>query len=290
MNPLQAENMFRAFCAAQKAQQEDGWSTVDTKECKALVTPNRKTGIPSIRGQSLPKLSAGGKKKVKPVPARKKPNRGWRDITAGDAANYGWKAYQMAKELWKLVNVEQKVNDVDGTNGVALSTTAAVVNLSNIAQGNDYYNRSGDSILGQRIEFRARVVGNAAKPSHTIRVLLVCDKEQNGVDPTIGDVLQGLNSPLEAPRNVFGLKRFDVLYDQRVSVCQSGDTAATTYCISQTVLPSHMAAHNRHILYDADSAADASNREGALYLMAISGDASNGPSLYYSFRLFYTDN
>jgi hypothetical protein len=226
-------------------------------------------------------------------PVRPK-GRTWRDITAGDAVDYGYKAWLLAKRISTLINVEEKVHDVDGTSGTTVTTTATVVNLSNIAQGSDYFNRIGDSILGQSMEFRARVVGNTASPRHVIRILLVADREQNGTDPVIGEVLQAGTSPVIQPYNVFYTSRFNVLYDELVHLNNAVGLAtggtSTTYLSDQEHLPMMARKWNRHVKYDAAAAADASNRENALYLMAISADATDGPSLTYTFRFRFTDN
>lgn len=218
----------------------------------------------------------------------------WRSITAGDAVNYGVKAWNLAKHLATLINVEEKVFDVDGSAALEMTTTPTVVNLTNIAQGNDYFNRSGDSILGQSIEFRARVIGNAASVGDCCRILIVRDKLQRGVDPTLGDVLQGGTSPIPQPYLEPQDQRFDVLYDHVICPVNLPGLAttgtSTTYVPARHVLPALLRKWNSHIKYQGTSAADASNWLGGLYLMAVSTVASNGSYLNYTFRLRFTDN
>ncbi len=220
--------------------------------------------------------------------------RTWRDITAGDAADYGYKAWVLAKKMATLINVEEKVHDVDGSGGINVNSTPTVINLSNIAQGTDYFNRVGDSILVQSFELRLTAVGETNAEAQKMRVLLVADKEQNGTDPTLGEVLQGGTSPLIQPYNVFYEQRFNVLYDELVTMnnrvgLATGGTS-TAFLGERVDMPDLVRKWNKHIKYDASAAADASNRENALYLMCVSNSASTGPGLQYTFRLRFTDN
>lgn len=239
---------------------------------------------------NVARRTKGRGKSTNPV----RPPRSWRNYTMGDAADMGVKAWQLAKHLATLINVEEKTWDVDGSGGVTVTSTATVVNLSNIAQGDDYGNRSGDSILCQRLEFRARLQGNAATSMNSCRVLIVQDRANRGVDPVIGDVLQGGTNPTLQPYLEPQSGRFVVLYDEHIRMSNTVGLAAsgtsTDYIPANVVLPSMIRKWNQHIKYQGATGADGSNWAGALFLMAISTDATNGPSLGYTFRLKFTDN
>jgi hypothetical protein len=223
-----------------------------------------------------------------------KKSKGWRDVTAGDAVDYGYKAWQLAKHLATLINVEDKKFDVDGSAGVTVTSTASVINLSNIAQGNDYNNRSGDSILGQAIEFRAKVSGNTATARNNIRIMVVVDRENHGADPVIGDVLQGGSSPFLQPMLATSANRFEVLYDEYIVITNAPGLASSgtssDYVTDTIILRPLIRKWNKHIKYTSSAGADASNWENALYLMMISADVTNGPNVQYTFRLHFTDN
>jgi hypothetical protein len=258
---------------------------------KAAIPPHllKTSGGKGMRAKSTQPTGSGGRGKGGP-----KKSKGWRAITAGDAVDYGFKAWQLAKHLATLINVEDKKFDVDGTAGAVVTTTATIVNLTNIAQGNDYNNRSGDSILGQALEFRARVTGNSAGPMQNLRLLVVVDRENHGVDPVIGDVLQGATSPFLAPMLATAANRFEVLFDEYVVLTNAVGLAATgtstDYVPDTIILRPLIRKWNKHIKYTSSAGADASNWENAIFLMAISSSASNGPNLAYHFRLHFTDN
>ncbi len=271
--------------------EDDRLSSVEEKKA---VVPARG---PPMRLPIPAKLLTLSKKSTNPVPkkGRGKGKGGWRAVTAGDVANYGLKAWQLAKHLATLINVEEKVFDVDGSGGTTITSTPTVVNLTNIAQGNDYFNRSGDSILGQSIEFRARLNSNAAQACSWIRILIVSDRLQRGADPVLGDVLQGGTNPSVQPYLEPQDQRFDHLYDHLIHINTVGVDLATggtstAYISSRIPVPSLFRKWNKHIKYQGTTAADGSNWIGGLYLMAVSGDATNGPNLSYTFRLRFTDN
>lgn len=272
------------------------WNEVAEEKKVAPLRPLR-VPIPQHLLQGRASNMKGRGRSTNPV-GRKGKGRfrqpGWRNIPAGTVADYGLKAWQLAKHLATLVNVEDKIFDVDGSAGTIVTNTATVVNLSNIAQGTDYFNRTGNSILGQKMEFRAYAFGNPATALHIMRVLLVVDHENHGVDPVIGDVLTAGTSPMVQPINPTAGNRFSILYDELVTLSNVPGLAtsgtSTTYVGDTAVLPTLNRKWNSHIKYDAPAGADASNSENALFLMAISTDGTNGPNFRYAFRLHFTDN
>ncbi len=264
-------------------------------EEKAVVPALPRVPIPRHLTTSRPMRTKNTTKPVRPNRGGRRPNKGWRDITAGNVVDYGHKAWNLAKHLATLINVEDKKFDVDGSGGTTITSTPTVVNLSNIAQGNDYNNRSGDSILGQAIEFRAIVVSNAAVAGNLIRVMVVVDRENHGADIVMGDVLQGGTSPLIQPVLATSANRFEILYDELISAPTPGvglatSGSSTTYLSTFVVPPALIRKWNKHIKYTSSAGADASNWENAIFLLAVSNQASNGPTLNYTFRLHFTDN
>jgi len=236
--------------------------------------------------------------RISPIPPPR-PRRGdpahWRNYTAGDVADYGYKAYQMAKSIVRLINVEEKVFDVDGTaSATTLTTTPTVVNLSNIAQGTDYFNRVGNSIKPLSIRIAWSSMGSNAAAYNRMRLMVVQDKENQGVDPTLGEVLAGLSQPILAPMNPETGRRFKVLLDTSEAYTNlvGPTTSGTSAGYNPELKPdqSITVKLGGHIYYDDTAGADASNLEGAIFLMAVSLDASTGPTMRYATRIIFTDN
>jgi hypothetical protein len=228
------------------------------------------------------------------MPRKRNPGS-WRDITAGDAAAYGYKAYEMAKQIVRLINVEEKIFDVDGTGSAQVVTsTPFIANLSNVAQGTDYFNRTGDSIKPLTLRFAYNSVGSSAAVGNMLRIIVVQDRENQGVDPVMGDVLAGLSTPILAPPHPLYKQRFKILFDDMVAFTNYPDLASSgtsTAYVPERKKPVVVEVKlTGHIHYDATAGADASNLEGAIFLMAASLDASNGPSIRFTSRLVFTDN
>jgi len=260
-----------------------------TADVKALVPFRvaRNRVAPVLRTPAVPKLP-----RRRRAPRAPGGPRGWRDVTAGDAISVASRAYSMAKQLWTLLNVEEKKFEVDGTGTV--TTTPTVINLSNIAQGTDYNNRVGDSILTQDLEVRVVLSGNAIVNGHYGRVLIVRDKESQGTDPLLSDVLASISNYMVAPANPLYRQRYNVLYDEVFSINNPVGLAtagtSTNYLPTRLVLPPYKRKQNQHIRYDSTAGADASNLEGQLFLMLWSDQASNGPTFAYASQLTFTDN
>lgn len=265
------------------------------EDSKALAVT---TATPPPR-RFVPRFSAVQPKRPslpkKKLPGRNKSRGGWRDITAGDAASYGYAAYKMAKQIISLINVEQKFFDVDGSGGVTVTDTPSVINLSNIAQGTDFYQRVGNSVRPQNFEVRMILRGNSATAGNQCRILIVQDKESQGTDPTLGLVLAAGTYPILQPHNPLYKQRFKYLYDEIVnltnpSVGLASSGTSTDYIPARIVLPMLKMHLGGHIRFDATAGADASDLEGQLFLMAVSLDATNGPNLSYTSRLEFTDD
>lgn len=285
---------MRALAEAEDASDEVK-SVVPIRESREVPHVPVKIPVPAhlLKGPSGSGRSNKGRK-ASTNPVRKRGKGRWRDVTAGNVADYGYKAWQLAKHLATLVNVEEKKWDVDGSSGLTVTSTASCVNLSNIAQGVDYFNRTGDSILGQTMELRATLRGSTAVPNNRARILVVCDHDNRGSDPVIGDVLQGGSNPFEQPYNALSGNRFSVLYDEHIELINVPDLStagtSTAYIPGRFLMPILKRKWNKHIKYIGTTGADASNYEGALFLFAISADPTYGPVLTYTFRLCFTDN
>lgn len=250
---------------------------------------------------SLPPLGRNPPPRRNPVrpslPRKKGPGKGktWRDVTAGDAAKYAVSAYEMAKSIIRYINVEEKQFAVDGTGSTTtITSTPSVINLSNVAQGSNYPDRTGDSIKPLWLDFRFYATGNSAVSGNMLRLLVVQDRENQGVDPALGDVLAGLSDPMLAPPHPLYKQRFKYLVDRNLSfnnpVGLAASGTSTTFLAEKKDPEIYRIRLSGHIFYDATAGADASNLEGAIFLMAVSQDATNGPGIRYSSQLTFTDN
>ncbi len=204
-------------------------------------------------------------------------------MTVSDIAGVAQKAWQASKYIMSLINVETKVNDVTGSTTVG--TSAAVYNLSNIAQGSDYNNREGNSILCQGLELRYSLESNfTAANTAFVRLIVVVDNDQRGADPVLTDLLETTSAGLSvcSPALHYINKRFTVLYDHTSALCTSAASASQYYSVPIK--------WNRHIKYSATTGVDTSNWEGAIYLFTIGTNNTVPPTINFFSRLMFTDN
>lgn len=216
--------------------------------------------------------------------------------------NKRYSALQLAGKAWKglkyvksLINVERKFFDVQ-QNTDNILVTGTVYNLSNIAQGNDYNNRDGNSILLQSLLLRWTLAASSTDPAgDVVRLIIFQDNDQRGTDPTpanlLEDVSSGLyaiNSPLLHTVN----RRFNVLMDKRIATGAYQTTA--TQAVSTTghglyiLGKKYLKFKNNHIKYTSTAGADASNYEGSLYLLTICRNQTT--TIGFHSRIRFTDN
>jgi len=213
----------------------------------------------------------------------KKRGGGISNYTLGDAASMAAKALSYAKYFASLINVEQKYFDVSAVTNT--SSTAAVLNLSNIAEGSDYNNREGNSILLQSLYFGALITQNSSSTQSFMRIMIVRDNDQRGVDPTAADILETTASfqVLISPLLHYTNKRFSILLDKTLSFANVGDSYAQKFEFNHKF-------NRQHIMYQSTTGADGSNWEGGLYLLLVSSEATNTLSTVWYNRLEFTDN
>lgn len=191
-------------------------------------------------------------------------------------AKYAWKGVKMIREL---INVEKKFFDVTTT--AMYNTTWLIYNLSNIPEGDDYNQRQGNSILAQSIFLRSKVTWNpAATGGQSVRMILLVDNDQRGVDPTAAELLEAPSTNITSPLLHTVSKRFNVLMDKVITLTPVDSTR--NFKIYKK--------YNRHIKYQATSGADSACYEGNLYLFISSDQTASLPSVEWYHRLRYTDN
>lgn len=109
-------------------------------------------------------------------------------------------AWSGVKYLRTLVNSELHRLDITAA-GATLSTTAGITHLTQIAQSDTSFGRTGNQILLSWINFRASLVSHASSTASIARVMIVLDKQQVAdTSPVIGDILEVGTSPCRITR------------------------------------------------------------------------------------------
>lgn len=193
-------------------------------------------------------------------------------------------AYQGVQQIRRLINVEVKAVDTYVSNSPDNSTvnTTFVSALSSIAQGDSYNNRDGLSVKYQKLHVSGHFVSTfTAINESVVRILIVKDLEQVGSTvPSTSDIIETASGFLvNNPLNILNMGRFKIIDDFRLSVSFQGNAIALFD--REYVLKGHC--------HFSGSSATTWTKDG-IYLVAMSDQSSELPTLTWSARVTYTDN
>lgn len=157
------------------------------------------------------------------APKFKKPTLRRQDATVSNNSN-------MVMQL----TPEKKFNDVSFSDDA--TTTGTVVALNSFAAGDTALLRDGNKVVNRSLNLRIQFSLEALTASAVIRVMLVVDKNANGVSPSIATALTGPLAAItpQAQRRVDSVSRFFVLMDEVITLnAMSGTGGATSKAFLQ---------------------------------------------------------
>ncbi len=177
-------------------------------------------------------------------------------------------------------NVETKA--VDLTTNSTVNYAGAIQTLTLCAQGNDWNQRSGNSIRCQALQIGLTAV--VAAGNRAYRYIVFADMEQRGTTPAVTDVLEYTSSPYAviSPYNHIFAHRFVILHDQLVAHIDSTVGQATAFDFALS--------YDGHIRYIGTTAAAASNGEGSIYFLIIGDNVTSDVTYAITTRTFFIDN
>lgn len=199
-----------------------------------------------------------------------------------------YNAMQLAAKAWKgvryirgLVNSERFHKDFNYGAGTNVPNTGIVTNITGITQGDSDIGRTGNSILLRDITYRFKFEINPSVASNTtILLMLVRDNQQiSDTNPGITDVLT--TSTCESLLALGTLGRFSVLSRKLYTL-----TPATggKPCVE---VKGYMNLQ-KHVRYNGAASTDI--QKNGHYLMMLSSETSNYPTLVGTIRISYHDN
>lgn len=120
---------------------------------------------------------------------------------------------------------------------------------------------------------------NASATFQSIRMVIFIDRQSNGITPLVGEVLDTVSylSPLSS---LYG-KRFKVICDEMISLGNGSSTNEVIKCYRKL---------RHHMEFQGTSANAASISSGSIYMLLISNDGTNPPSVDYNWKLRFIDN
>ncbi|HAG6118910.1 TPA: hypothetical protein HFC92_005492 [Escherichia coli] len=174
-----------------------------------------------------------------------------------------------------IINSEKKTHEVGAALGV--STTGNIIHLTGISIGDSANEREGNSIFMRSISARFNTTCNSSATSSFIRMILIEDLQQVAdTGPTMASVLQ---SDVMSSLNSTTIGRYKVLYNKLYTV-NNTDKKSIVWTKYWDI--------KHHVRYNGSGVADI--QKGGLYLLLLSSEATNTPTITYNIRLGYYDN
>ncbi len=194
---------------------------------------------------------------------------------AAKTAALGMTVYKMKQ----LMNVEFKSIDVEAL--PLTPTPTGIVSLLNASiQGDDFDNRDGRQIRFKSIRVALNIRMNASATQTSMRAIIVLDKQPNGILMVLTDLLTAVG--ITQFRNLDNRKRFVILWNRVVNLSDNGSQITTIQYYKKL---------NMHTTYDDSNNGNITDIEtNAMYLVLISTEATNTPSVFTSVRMRFIDN
>lgn len=189
------------------------------------------------------------------------------------------KAYTMARTIRRTYKPEFKKYDMNEST-YNVGTTAGVVHVNPIAQGDDFFNREGNKILGRSFYLNGYIKhNNTATDGQVIKLWLIQDKQQvaDGL-PTAAVIFNAPATSVTSALNANTVGRFKVLWQRTYTVDPSNEIKVVKM-YKKMYLP---------VRYNGTTGSDI--QKNGLYVVYASSDNTNKPTLTYDARFTYNDN
>ncbi len=144
-----------------------------------------------------------------------------RPVFVSPAAQRPFKKPRQAPPRKQAVTIgaEKKFHDASASDDA--TTTTTIVNLNNMAAGDTALLRDGNKIICKSVQIRMSLRAESSTVSNIVRVLVIYDKNANGVAPTAAQVFQGTPS-VTAMKNISNASRFVTLMDKIIPIHSRG--------------------------------------------------------------------
>lgn len=188
-------------------------------------------------------------------------------------------AKQALKDIWYLkglVNSEMMKNDVASSTTIA--NTGSIIRMVDIAQGDADGQRTGNSILLRGINLKLVFTQNVSATDTLYRIILFQDTQQVAdTNPAVADVLESVSTL--APLNSESVGRFKIMKNWFFHTSNSSDTVKhVKYYLNL----------RQHMRYNGTASTD--YQKGGIYLLILSDQGTNTPTMFYNKRVYYHDN
>lgn len=159
----------------------------------------------------------------------------------------------------------------------ATSSTATIIHITSVVGGPDEDDRIGNRIFAKYVTMNLSATINASATATICRILLVVDTDNTGTDPTAALILETANNVL-SPINSDYTQRFTTLIDRIVNLSINGQNNWVDKVYKRC---------NFMINYTGPAGTETAKNN--IYLLLLSNEATNTPTIGYYFRLAFTD-
>lgn len=189
-------------------------------------------------------------------------------------------ALQAAKGVWYLKGlVNSEVHKVDTSSSTTVSSTGTVIDLSAVANGDSSNTRTGLSIFARYMKLNLHLIVNASATATAVKCMVIVDS-QNASDtaPAVTDVLT--SASVLSNLNNGQAPRFKVLFSKVYTLDLLGSGSQQFDSIERKF--------RIHVKYNGSATTDIETN--GFYLLMVSNEATNTPTVYYNCRFGFHDN
>ncbi len=252
--------------------------STQTNEVKQLAKPAFAPQSLLVKRPSRPTKRVPASKPKRKAKGRKSLVSQMGDMTLRDAADLTGAVVRGGLRIaTSIFNVEEKV--LDNSGNTSYTSAGTVLPVSLMGQGSDYNQRDGLSIRARNLVLNYYGVFNSlGGAAQTLRVMVLQDLENQGSTPSVTNILE--SASIVAPYLHYVGDRFRVLYDEAQTFTSS---APAKY--HRVVCPI-----DSHVTFKDTTSIASGGWNGQLYLLIISDQASNAPTVNWYSRLSFVDN
>lgn len=188
-------------------------------------------------------------------------------------------AAKAAKGVWYLKGlVNSELLKSDSASSTTISNTGSIIRLVDIAQGDGEGQRTGNSILVRGINLKLAFNQNASATDTLYRIIIFKDTQQIAdTSPAITDLLATASTL--APLNASTVGRFKIMKNWFFHTSNASDTVRNISWYMNMRM---------HMRYNGSASTD--YQKNGIYLLVLSDQATNTPTVYYNKRVTYHDN
>lgn len=214
----------------------------------------------------------------------KRYNRKWFNTNKFTPSRAYELAKQAAKDIWYikgLVNSEMMHADYAYGPGTNIPNTGFITNITALSQGDGPNNRTGNSVLLRNLSYRFKLDINTSVTSNTTILMMLVKDTQTEADgiPAVTTILQ--SSTTWSLMNLLTAGRFKIIKRRNYTL-----TPASGGRPSFEIKGYHKIYD--HIRYNGTTANDI--QKNGYYMLWLSSETSNYPTIVGSMRIGYHDN